>query len=54
LYKDLNGLTGLETSESVHLSDFPVSDASFIDRKLEHKMQKAQTISPSPLLLRAK
>ncbi|WP_405330515.1 isoleucine--tRNA ligase [Leeuwenhoekiella sp. LLG6367-2.1] len=54
LYKDLNGLTGLETSESVHLSDFPVSDASFIDRKLEHKMQKAQTISSLTLSLRAK
>ena len=54
LYKDLNGLTGLETSESVHLSDFPVSNASFIDRKLEHKMQKAQTISSLTLSLRAK
>ncbi|MGO4913476.1 isoleucine--tRNA ligase [Leeuwenhoekiella sp. W20_SRS_FM14] len=54
LYKDLNGLTGLETSESVHLSDFPVSDASYIDRKLEHKMQKAQTISSLTLSLRAK
>ncbi|MFI8377634.1 isoleucine--tRNA ligase [Leeuwenhoekiella sp. NPDC079379] len=54
LYKDLNGLTGLEISESVHLSDFPVSDASFIDRKLEHKMQKAQTISSLTLSLRAK
>ena len=54
LYKDLNGLTGLETSESVHLSDFPVSDASFIDRKLEHKMHKAQTISSLTLSLRAK
>ncbi len=54
LYKDLNGLTGRETSESVHLADFPVSDASQIDRSLERKMQKAQTISSLTLSLRAK
>lgn len=54
LYKDLNGLTGLEASESVHLADFPVSDASQIDSSLERKMQKAQTISSLTLSLRAK
>ncbi|PHS02654.1 MAG: isoleucine--tRNA ligase [Leeuwenhoekiella sp.] len=54
LYKDLNGLTGREASESVHLADFPVSDASQIDRSLERKMQKAQTISSLTLSLRAK
>jgi len=54
LYKDLNGLTGREASESVHLADFPVSDASQIDPGLERKMQKAQTISSLTLSLRAK
>ncbi|RXG18132.1 isoleucyl-tRNA synthetase [Leeuwenhoekiella aestuarii] len=54
LYKDLNGLTQQEDSESVHLADFPVSNAAFIDTTLEHKMQKAQTISSLTLSLRAK
>ncbi|RXG33144.1 isoleucine--tRNA ligase [Leeuwenhoekiella marinoflava] len=54
LYKDLNGLTQLEASESVHLADFPVSNAAFIATALEHKMQKAQTISSLTLSLRAK
>lgn len=54
LYKDLNAVTGKETSESVHLSDFPVSDSAFIDPELERKMQKAQTISSLVLSLRAK
>ena len=54
LYKDLNGLTHKEGFESVHLADFPVSNTAFIDRSLEHKMQKAQTISSLTLSLRAK
>ncbi len=54
LYGDLNTVTGRETSESVHLADFPVSDAAFIDPALERKMQKAQTISSLVLSLRAK
>ncbi len=54
LYKDLNAVTGKETSESVHLADFPVSDSNFIDPDLERKMQKAQTISSLVLSLRAK
>ncbi|WP_370175958.1 isoleucine--tRNA ligase [Leeuwenhoekiella palythoae] len=54
LYKDLNGLTNKETAESVHLSDFPESNTAFIDTTLEHKMQKAQTISSLTLSLRAK
>lgn len=52
LYKDLTaGVVG-EQEESVHLSNFPVSDASYIDRPLERKMQKAQTISSLVLSLR--
>ncbi|WP_167598520.1 isoleucine--tRNA ligase [Leeuwenhoekiella sp. ZYFB001] len=54
LYKDLNGLTNKEAAESVHLSDFPESNTAFIDTTLEHKMQKAQTISSLTLSLRAK
>ena len=40
--------------DSVHLTDFPKADSSFIDKKLEHKMQKAQTISSLVLSLRQK
>ncbi|MCM4159098.1 isoleucine--tRNA ligase [Antarcticibacterium flavum] len=54
LYKDLNAATGKEKYESVHLAEFPVFDASFIDKELERKMQKAQTISSLVLSLRKK
>jgi len=54
LYKDLNAVTQRETSESVHLADFPISESGFIDPVLERKMQKAQTISSLVLSLRAK
>ena len=54
LYKDLNAITGKESFESVHISDFPTSNSDFIDESLERKMQKAQTISSLVLSLRAK
>ena len=54
LYKDLNTVTGKEGFESVHLTQFPKSDESFIDELLERKMQDAQTISSLVLSLRAK
>ena len=54
LYRDLNKVTGKENYESIHLADFPVSDTKFIDKALEHKMQKAQIVSSLVLSLRAK
>ena len=54
LYKDLTSSVVKEGQHSVHLSDFPVYNASFIDRGLESKMQKAQTISSLVLSLRQK
>ena len=54
LYKDLVSVTGKENKESVHLTDFPVADKSYIDKSLESKMQKAQTISSLVLSLRKK
>jgi isoleucyl-tRNA synthetase len=54
LYQDLNSVTGKETSESIHLSDFPVFDERFVDKSLERKMESAQTISSLVLSLRAK
>ncbi len=54
MYRDL--LQGTVKSEeiSVHLSNFPISDPSYIDKALEHKMKKAQTISSLVLSLRQK
>ncbi len=54
LYKDLTSSVVKEGQHSVHLSDFPAFDASFIDKALESKMQKAQTISSLVLSLRQK
>jgi isoleucyl-tRNA synthetase len=54
LYQDLNSVSGKETSESIHLSDFPVYDASFVDESLQRKMGNAQIISSLVLSLRAK
>ena len=54
LYKDLSSVTGKENKESVHLTDFPVANESYIDKSLESKMQKAQTISSLVLSLRKK
>ncbi len=52
LYKDLVSGVVQEAEESVHLSNFPHSNASYIDNVLEHKMQQAQTISSLVLSLR--
>ncbi|ATA68586.1 isoleucine--tRNA ligase [Capnocytophaga cynodegmi] len=54
LYRDLVSGTQKETAESVHLTIFPTTDKSFIDRLLESKMEKAQNISSLVLSLRKK
>ncbi|MGE5943749.1 MAG: isoleucine--tRNA ligase [Flavobacteriales bacterium] len=54
LYMDLNSVTKKENFESVHLANFPVFDATFVDKSLERKMEAAQTISSLVLSLRAK
>ncbi|TBN03254.1 isoleucine--tRNA ligase [Hyunsoonleella flava] len=54
LYLDLNTVTKKEDFESVHLANFPVYDASYVDKSLERKMEAAQTISSLVLSLRAK
>ena len=54
LYKDLVDATNSENSESVHLADFPVADSRLIDKGLETKMSKAQTISSLVLSIRQK
>ena len=45
LYMDLNKVTGRESAESVHLSDFPSVDDSLMEMELEERMELAQDIS---------
>lgn len=54
LYKNLNGATNLETHESIHLADFPVSKPVCIDTALEQRMDYAQRISSLVLSIRKK
>ncbi len=54
LYRDLNNVTGKDGFESVHLADFPQAVENFVDKTLESKMAKAQTISSLVLSLRKK
>jgi isoleucyl-tRNA synthetase len=54
LYRDLTQRTGLETFDSVHLAGFPKFVEKFVDKSLESKMLKAQTVSSLVLSLRKK
>ncbi len=54
LYADLNGTTGKETLQSIHLADFPEYDDALIDKDLEEKMAIAQRASSLILALRRK
>ncbi len=54
LFRDLNAATAKDKSESVHTADFPVYEPKFVDKSLERKMEKAQTISSLVLSLRKK
>ncbi|MFY8065944.1 MAG: DUF5915 domain-containing protein, partial [Flavobacterium sp.] len=54
LYRDLVNTTNCEEFTSVHLAKFPVSVENFVDKSLESKMLKAQTVSSLVLSLRKK
>ncbi|MEM8521732.1 isoleucine--tRNA ligase [Flavobacterium sp. PL12] len=54
LYRDLTLATESEQFDSVHLAEFPKYNEQFVDKSLESKMQKAQTISSLVLSLRKK
>ncbi|MEI8046874.1 MAG: isoleucine--tRNA ligase [Bacteroidota bacterium] len=54
LFIDLNVVSGADTCESVHLTDFPVADQTRIDKQLEERMQLAQQVSSMVLSLRKK
>ena len=54
LYRDLTLTTHSEEFESVHLAEFPKYVGNFVNKSLESRMQKAQTISSLVLSLRKK
>jgi len=54
LYRDLTQATHGEKFESVHLAEFPKHVENFVDKSLESKMLKAQTVSSLVLSLRKK
>jgi isoleucyl-tRNA synthetase len=54
LFIDLNNATGRKDAESVHLTTFPVQDATQVDYALEQRMELAQKISSMALSLRKK
>ncbi|TGD58513.1 isoleucine--tRNA ligase [Flavobacterium humi] len=54
LYRDLTQATEGERFESVHLAEFPKNVENFVDKSLESKMAKAQTVSSLVLSLRKK
>jgi isoleucyl-tRNA synthetase len=54
LYRDLNKVARREVDQSVHLTIFPVSDDSLVDKALEERMELAQKASSMVLGLRRK
>lgn len=52
LYQDLNKVTGKDSNESVHLTDFPVANESLIDQDLVEKTHLAQNITSLVLSIR--
>ncbi len=54
LFRELNTVTKKHAVDSVHLADFPISDATRIDAGLEERMRWAQDASSLVLSLRKK
>ncbi|MGC8865069.1 MAG: isoleucine--tRNA ligase [Bacteroidales bacterium] len=54
LFMDLNRVTGKESADSVHLTDFPTCKLEWIDEDLEDRMKLAQKVSSLILSLRKK
>lgn len=54
LYKDLTQATTKGKAESVHLAYFPKYNEALVNKELESKMEKAQTISSLVLSIRQK
>lgn len=54
IYQCLNTVTKKEYYESVHLSEFPISDEDFINPELENKINKVRNICSLALSIRKK
>ena len=54
LFRNLNGITGRNKADSVHIALFPKADPSVIDTALEERMQLAQGVSSLILSIRKK
>ena len=54
IFMNLNGVTGRETWESVHLCELPVADKKAVDRPLELRMKKAQIVTSLVRTMREK
>jgi isoleucyl-tRNA synthetase len=54
LYQDLNEITGKNSAESVHLTDFPLVNERLIDQNLVEKTHLAQQITSMVFSLRKK
>ena len=52
LFRDLNSVTGMDASSSVHLAKFPVCDSAIVDKELETRMELAQKLTSMVLALR--
>ncbi|CAN5301593.1 isoleucine--tRNA ligase [soil metagenome] len=54
LFTNLNNISGMVASKSVHLTNFPTIKVSIIDKNLEDRMQLAQDLSSLILSVRKK
>ena len=54
LFTDLNLITKIDLTESVHIADFPTCNEQYLDKDLEEKMDIAQRVSSMILALRRK
>ena len=54
LYRDLNDVTGKDTTKSVHLATFPSYREDYIDKELEVSMEAAMKVTSMGLSIRKK
>lgn len=54
LYRDLNDITGKDTTKSVHLATFPSYREDYIDKELEVSMEAAMKVTSMGLSIRKK
>ena len=52
LFRDLNSVTGMDTTVSVHLAKYPECNDGLVDKELETRMELAQKLTSMVLALR--